>query len=181
MEIQYEDKNSSRQMQPESNIAAETVLTEAEEARYAELQRQALDFARHGETEMLRLMIEAGLPVNLCDHKGQSLLMLASYNGNTETTRMLLELGAEVDRRNDRGQTPLGGVCFKGYLDQVKLLVEHGADTEADNGGGMTPIAFAAMFGQRDVVEYLKARGARLRLRDRFLGLGGSLLKHVVN
>jgi ankyrin repeat protein len=160
---------------------AQSILTEAEEARYAELQRQALDFARHGETETLRLMVEAGLPVNLCDHKGQSLLMLASYNGNQETTEMLLALGAEVDRRNDRGQTPLGGVAFKGYLDIVKLLAEHGADINADNGGGMTPLSFAAMFGQRDVVEYLKACGAHLRLRDRFLGIGGSLLKHVVS
>lgn len=159
---------------------AEPALTDAEEARYAELQRQALDFARHGETNALRLMVEAGLPVNLCDAKGQSLLMLASYNGNLETTRMLLALGAEVDRRNDRGQTPLGGVAFKGYLDIVKLLVTHGADIHADNGGGMTPLSFAAMFGRHDVVGYLVSCGAQLRLRDRVLGIGGSLLGQVV-
>ncbi|QYY35801.1 ankyrin repeat domain-containing protein [Ruficoccus sp. ZRK36] len=168
-------------MQTETDNPAPAVLSEAEEARYAELQRQALDFARHGETETLQLMVEAGLPVNLCDHKGQSLLMLASYNGNLETTEMLLAQGAEVDRCNDRGQTPLGGVAFKGYLDIVRLLVEHGADIHADNGGGMTPISFAAMFGQRDVVEFLKSKGAKLRMRDHFLGLGGSLLKRVVN
>ena len=58
-------------------------------------------------------MLNAGLPVNLADAKGQTLLMLASYNGNLETTRMLLKHGADVDRRNDRGQTPLGGVAFR--------------------------------------------------------------------
>lgn len=156
------------------------VLTEAEEARYAQLQRQALDFARSGATALLRQMVEAGLPVNLSDHKGQSLLMLASYNGNYETAQMLLELGADVDRRNDRGQTPLGGVAFKGYLDVVKLLVENGADPQADNGGGMTALSFAAMFGRSEVVAYLQSQGAPLRLRDRVFGLGGTLIKRIV-
>ncbi|MGE9296866.1 MAG: ankyrin repeat domain-containing protein, partial [Puniceicoccales bacterium] len=96
---------------------SELTITAEEEARYAELQRQALDFARAGDTEMLASMIDAGLPVNLADEKGQSLIMLASYNGNLDTTRMLLDRGAEPDQRNERGQTPLGGVCFKGYLD----------------------------------------------------------------
>lgn len=160
---------------------AQPQLSEVEEARYAELQRQALDFARQGETALLRLMVEAGLPVNLSDHKGQSLLMLASYNGNYETTLMLLELGAQVDRRNDRGQTPLGGVAFKGNLQIAQLLVEHGADIHADNGGGMTALSFAAMFGRRDIADYLKSRGAQPRLRDRLLGLGGNLLKHIGN
>jgi len=64
--------------------------------------------------------------VNLADAKGNSLLMLASYNGEVETTRMLLGRGADVDRRNDRGQTPLGGAAFKGDEEIVALLLAHG-------------------------------------------------------
>ena len=109
-------------------------ITEGEEKRYAELQQMALGFARHGETESLATMLRHGLPVNLADAKGNTLLMLASYNGNMETTRMLLEHGAEADRRNDRGQTPLGGVAFKGY-EEIVTVLEHGADIDADNGG----------------------------------------------
>ena len=66
-------------------------------------------------------MLRHGLPVNLADNKGNSLLMLASYNDHLETARMLLVHGAGVDRRNDRGQTPLGGVAFKGYEEMVTL------------------------------------------------------------
>lgn len=76
--------------------------------------------------------------MKLGDHRGNTLLMLASYNGNVETTGMLLEHGAEVDSRNDRGQTPLGGVAFKGCEEIVALLLEHDADVDADNGAGMT-------------------------------------------
>jgi ankyrin repeat protein len=100
----------------------QTTVTAAEEQRYAQLQRMALDFARDGETEPLASMLEAGLPVNLSDAKGNSLLMLASYNRRLETTRMLVQHGAQVDRRNDHGQTPLGGAAFKGYeVDQALM------------------------------------------------------------
>jgi len=68
----------------------QTLATEAEEERYASLQQIALDFARKGETEPLVEMIHHGLPVNLADARGNSLLMLASYNGNTETTECCL-------------------------------------------------------------------------------------------
>ncbi len=153
-------------------------VTEAEEKRYAELQALALDYARAGETEWLAAMLRHGLPVNLADAKGNSLLMLASYNGNLETARMLLECGAEVDRRNDRGQTPLGGVAFQGFENIVHLLLQHGADIDADNGGGMTPLMFAAMFGRGQVVEQLQARGASLQHRCR-LGLSAGFIVRV--
>src|ERR1700722_8694483 len=100
------------------------ITTESEEKRYAELQYMALGFARNGETKHLANMLRAGLSVNLSDAKGNSLLMLASYNGEIETAEMLIEHGAEVDRRNDRGQTPLGGAAFKGYEEIAALLLE---------------------------------------------------------
>src|SRR5258708_10819602 len=124
----------------------QTIVSEAEEQRYAELQQMAFDFARNGETESLVEMIHHGLPVNLADAKGNSLVMLASYNGNLETTRALLKSGADADFRNDRGQTPLGGAAFKGYPEIGTLLLEHGADIDADNGGGINPPLFAGMF-----------------------------------
>lgn len=141
------------------NTQQQTVSLD-EERRYAELQNLALDYARSGETELLRPMLQAGLPVNLTDHKGNTLLMLAAYNGNLETARLLAESGADVDRRNDRNQTPLGGVAFKGYTEIARLLVAHGADLNADNGAGMTPLLFARMFGRVETAEYLNSLGA---------------------
>jgi len=152
-----------------------TAVTEAEERRYAELQHLGLECARRGDTELLRSMVEAGLPVNLADAKGNTLLMLAAYHDHAGTVRMLLERGAEVDRRNDRGHTPLGGVAFKGDEEIVALLLAHGAEVDADNGGGMTPIMFAALFGRTRVVEQLRRHGASLRRRNR-LGISARLL-----
>ena len=131
------------------------ILLDEEQKRYEELQVFALDFARTGKTEDLKAMIQSGMPVNLCDHKGNTLLMLASYNGNLETTAMLVDFKADIDRKNDRGQTPLAGVCFKGYIDIVKVLVKNGANIYENNGMGTTPIMFASMFGNSEIVKYL--------------------------
>lgn len=133
------------------------MITESEEKRYAELQEIALDAARNDDVNTLRPMIQAGLPMELKDHKGNSLLMLASYHGNIAAVRMLLAEGADPDARNDREQTPLAGVAFKGDLEMAKMLVEAGADANADQGGGRTPVMFAAMFGHHAMVEYLES------------------------
>jgi len=133
------------------------MITEAENQRYIELQQIALDASRRGDTNTLRPMVEAGLPVDLQDEKGNTLLMLASYHGNVDTVRMLLANGANPDARNDREQTPLAGVAFKGYLEVAQVLVEGGADANADQGGGRTPVMFAAMFGHQAMVEYLES------------------------
>ncbi|WPJ97406.1 ankyrin repeat domain-containing protein [Coraliomargarita algicola] len=134
------------------------MITETEEKRYVELQQIALDAARAGDVETLRPMIQAGLPVELKDSKGNSLLMLAAYHGNVQAVRMLLAEGANPDARNDRAQTPLAGVAFKGYLEVAQVLVETGADANADQGGGRTPVMFAAMFGHQTMVEYLESK-----------------------
>ncbi len=130
-------------------------ITQDEEKRYEQLQLMALDFARVGNVIELSRMIEAGLSIDLCDNKGNSLIMLASYHNQEEMVSFLIKNGALVDKKNDRGQTPLAGVCFKGYLNIVKLLVENGANKYEDNGLGATPVTFASLFGHEDIVLYL--------------------------
>jgi len=138
------------------------IAAESEEQRYREFQRLAFDRARYGETDALAGMLRQGLPVNLCDSRGNSLLLLSCYHGHLETARMLLKAGAEVDLRNNRGQTSLGGVAFKGYLKIAELLLWHGADIHADNGGGMTPVMLASVFGRTAMVSFLEQHGAAL-------------------
>ena len=58
------------------------ILTLEEEKRFTELCNMAFDFARNDECENLRIMIDAGLSVNLKTHRGDTLLMLAAYNNS---------------------------------------------------------------------------------------------------
>ncbi|WP_373282370.1 ankyrin repeat domain-containing protein [Microtetraspora niveoalba] len=100
--------------------------------------------ARAGDTAALCAYVDAGVPVNLSNDKGDTLLMLAAYHGHADTVRALVERGADPGRANDRGQTPLAGAVFKKELDVVDVLVRAGADPRA---GTPSAIDTARMFG----------------------------------
>lgn len=72
-----------------------------------EVAQEVFDLARRGDAAMLAAVIEKGVPPNLRNDKGDSLVMLASYHGHVDAVRTLLERGADPDLRNDNGQTPI--------------------------------------------------------------------------
>ncbi|MBB6349381.1 hypothetical protein FHU36_005926 [Nonomuraea muscovyensis] len=102
------------------------------------------DLARTGETETLRAYVEAGIPANLTNGKGDTLLMLAAYHGHAETVRMLADHGADPSRANDRGRTPLAGAVFNKEHTVVRALLDAGADPYE---GTPSAIDAARMFG----------------------------------
>ncbi|HSV66895.1 MAG TPA: ankyrin repeat domain-containing protein [Mycobacteriales bacterium] len=114
-----------------------------------ELATRLFDLARRGETDPLDAYVEAGVPVNLCNGSGDTLLMLAAYHGHTGTVRALLARGAEPDRANDRGQTPLAGAVFRQADDVVRALLAGGADPSA---GRPSALDTARMFGRADLL-----------------------------
>ena len=87
-----------------------------------ELVQELFQLVRQGDTERLEGLLKMGLPANLRDGKGNSLLMLASYNGNYETARLLLEHGGDPELGNDHGQLPLAGAAFKGDNEMARLF-----------------------------------------------------------
>ncbi|MDP3969486.1 MAG: ankyrin repeat domain-containing protein [Nocardioides sp.] len=117
--------------------------------RVVELAHQVLALARTGETALLTQALDVGVPRDLSDPQGNSLLMLAAYHGHAAATRLLAERGADVDRLNDRGQSPLAGAVFKGEDEVVRVLLTHGADPDLG-----TPSArdAAVVFGRPELV-----------------------------
>lgn len=115
------------------------------------LDQDALDFAhelfeaaREGRSEIVTSAIDQGVPANLTDANGNSLLMLAAYHGHAALVAALAERGADVNQANDRGQTPLAGAVFKRADDVINVLLERGADPDA---GTPTARDTAVMFG----------------------------------
>ncbi|MDY7103905.1 MAG: ankyrin repeat domain-containing protein [Actinomycetota bacterium] len=112
-----------------------------------ELATRVFGMARSGDTEQLVAYVDAGVPANLTNDKGDTLLMLAAYHGHAATVTALVERGADPNRANDRGQTPLAGTVFKDEMATAKVLVDAGADPDA---GTPTAVATAQMFERAD-------------------------------
>lgn len=124
----------------------------AHDPEVLELAQKIFDLARHGDTDTVAAYIDAGVPANLTDDKGDSLIMLASYHGHPGAVRVLLERGADPDRPNDKGQTPLAGAVFKGEDEVVDALLNGGADPRA---GTPSALETARMFGKDELVARL--------------------------
>ncbi|AXI80779.1 ankyrin repeat domain-containing protein [Peterkaempfera bronchialis] len=123
-----------------------------------ELAGRIFTAARTGDAATLAAYLDAGVPANLSNDRGDTLVMLAAYHGHPDAVRALLERGADPDRANDRGQTPLAGAVFKGEDDVVRALVEGGADPRA---GQPSALDAARMFGKDELLKLLDRPGDR--------------------
>ncbi|KAL8661053.1 MAG: hypothetical protein Q9202_005984 [Teloschistes flavicans] len=140
-----------------ANVANGTSSTSSPLADPLSLPREALDLAtrlfnaaRIGDVAIFQQAIPAGLPVNLTNDKGDTLLMLAAYHTHPFLVRFLLSQNADPNTLNERGQSPLAGAVFKAagapgaagsvatttdegmnQADQVvQLLLDAGADVD---------------------------------------------------
>jgi uncharacterized protein len=121
-----------------------------------ELAGRVFDLARGGHTEELTAYLDAGVPANLTNDKGDTLLILAAYHGHPDTVAALLARGADHSRANDRGQTALAAAVFKQSAESVAALLGAGADPDA---GGPSARATARFFELPAMVALLEARG----------------------
>ncbi|MFE9400019.1 ankyrin repeat domain-containing protein [Streptomyces flavidovirens] len=130
-------------------------MSETPDPEVVELAGKVFDLARQGETEALAAYVDAGVPANLTNDRGDTLVMLAAYHGHAAAVEALLSRGADPDRANDRGQTPLAGAVFKGEEAVVRALVAGGADPSA---GTPSAVDTARMFDKKDLLELFGAQ-----------------------
>jgi ankyrin repeat protein len=121
-----------------------------------ELAGRVFALARGGRTAELAGYLDAGVPADLTNDKGDTLLILAAYYGHPDTVALLLERGADHARVNDRGQTALGAAVFRQSAETVRALLGAGADPDL---GGQSARATATFFDLSAMVELLDAAG----------------------
>lgn len=121
----------------------------AHDPEVLELAQKIFGLARHGDTDTIAAYVDAGVPANLTNDKGDSLLMLAAYHGHAPAVRVLLDRGADPDRLNDKGQAPIAGAVFKGEDEIVRMLLGAGADPRA---GEPSAVETARMFENADLL-----------------------------
>ncbi|NEK58699.1 ankyrin repeat domain-containing protein [Geodermatophilus sabuli] len=113
--------------------------------------------ARGGATDELAAYVDAGVPPNLTNDKGDTLLILAAYHGHAGTVAALLARGADPDVVNDRGQTALAAAVFKQSTETVGHLLAAGAEPDA---GGPTARQTAAFFDLPAMTALLERAGS---------------------
>ncbi|KAL8749672.1 MAG: hypothetical protein Q9184_006716 [Pyrenodesmia sp. 2 TL-2023] len=102
---------------PSTHSAARTSTNCSEKrtltAEAVDLATRLFNAARTGDLPILEQAISAGLPINLTNDKGDTILMLASYHTHPALVSHLLSRGADPNTLNERGQSPLAGAIFK--------------------------------------------------------------------
>ena len=111
------------------------------------------DAAREGRNDFLREALEAGVPVNLTNAKGDTLLNLAAYQEQEETVFMLLDHGADTERVSDAGFTALLCAVFRGNEPITRRLLEAGAGQATGNQHAQD---VAKVFGQENLLPVLQ-------------------------
>ncbi|WP_090596025.1 ankyrin repeat domain-containing protein [Auraticoccus monumenti] len=82
-------------------------LSEDEAEELVRLAQLCLEMARQGDTEGLATYVDAGVPVDLTDADGSTLIMIAAEFGHAATVAALAERGADVSRLDEHGRALL--------------------------------------------------------------------------
>lgn len=109
--------------------------------------------ARDGMRDALAARVDAGVPVNLTNSVGDTLLILAAYHDHPETLAALLARGADHTRINDRGQTALGAAVFRRSESGVRMLLDAGATPDLGRQSG---VAVAQVFELPEMLRLLQ-------------------------
>ena len=115
--------------------------------------QSAFDHARGGDLPALVEVLDAGVPANLTNSAGDSLLILAAYHVHGDVVRELIERGADHSRVNDKGQTALGAAVFRQDTGIVTALLDAGADPDL---GPKSAVAIATFFDLPDMLALLQ-------------------------
>ena len=83
---------------------------------------QALHSAVTASFESVKLLVEAGAPVNAAQQKGWTPLHEAVNRNDQEMTRYLLAHGADPRQQNEEGKSAIGLAADKGLLELLKVL-----------------------------------------------------------
>ncbi|XP_008215505.1 ankyrin repeat domain-containing protein 50 isoform X1 [Nasonia vitripennis] len=122
--------------------------------------------ARHGYSDVVKVLLTAGANVDHADCDGWTALRAAAWGGHTKVVEQLLECGAMVDCADWDQRTALRAAAWGGHEEIVKALLQHGADVNRTDDEGRTALIAAAYMGHSEIVEHLLDFGAEIDHAD---------------
>ena len=122
------------------------------------------------QPELIRFLVQEGLPVDVRDPRGNTPLHYAAYYGKLRAVKTLLALGADLNARNvHRGETPLFSAIRGRQAAVVRYLLQRGARVDLVNAQGLAPVHVVACcaMGATDILDLLAQAGADLQARTK--------------
>lgn len=92
---------------------------------------------RAGDRNSLKKAIKSGFNIDYKNAKGQTALMVATYNNDVKISKFLIENGADVNIQDDRLNNPFLYAGAEGYLDILKLIGTKGDVKRLNRYGGI--------------------------------------------
>jgi ankyrin repeat protein len=111
-----------------------------------------------GRTGIVKLLLQAGAPVNEIDEGGRTSLSLASEKGHDEVALLLIENGAKLEAKTKDRLTPLLLAIQGGHVALSRLLIEKGAKVHARDRKHRTALFFASEKGHLATAKLLVER-----------------------
>jgi ankyrin repeat protein len=111
-----------------------------------------------GHSEMAKLLLANGAPVDAKGSEEQTVLFRAVRLRSLETAELLLKNGANIGATDQAGDSTLH--IAAGQSDMANMLLRHGAIAEARNHAGQTVLFRAVDSRNPELTELLLKRGA---------------------
>jgi ankyrin repeat protein len=117
--------------------------------------------AKMGHADVVKLLLNNGIPVDAVDGNGETALHYAAWFGSLPCTITLVESGASVNFRSTKfTSTPLVWACQRGRSEIIEYLLSQGASVDVKSGTGDSPLIMATHTGHYQAVEVLIRNGA---------------------
>ncbi len=128
--------------------------------------------SKAGDTNSLQQMLKEGISINAVDEKGNSLLMLASYEGDMKKVRFLIDAGADINQHNEKnfltfGDTPLDFAIRGRQKEIVDLFLSLNVDVNAKFRKATSTIYKCGMTGNYEMLHYLFQKGVVVSDEDK--------------
>ena len=114
-----------------------------------------LDAVQSGDIATVKKFLDEGVPVDLADEEGWSLLHHAAALGQVEVINLLHEKGCHVDMLDNEGRTPLHYAATNGDIETIRLLIAMGSNVNSVDNKGNTPLKWSVICEQNAAIEEL--------------------------
>lgn len=131
--------------------------------------------ARHGQSDVVGLLLQHGAAVELQHHQSITALHYAAHKGDAESVLLLFEAGAQPNVKDRFGYTPLHTAAAGGHAKTIELLLSKGANLDELDNLAQTPLHIAIKSRRSAATKALLAANAKVDTKD----VHGNTLLHI--